>query len=92
MKRIIAMVLGLVSALTVIAQEVKPGKTEVIDLGKDVKLEMVLIPVGKFIMGSPAVTKWIIEQRLHYNGCFAAARGHTAATPVKSNSSALIFW
>ena len=40
----------------------------------------------------PAVTKLIIEQRLHYNGCFAAAGGHTAATPVKSNSSALIFW
>ena len=53
MKRIlgIAMVLGLVSALTVMALEVKPGKVEVIDLGKDVKLEMVLIPAGKFKMG-----------------------------------------
>ncbi len=28
-------------------------KEEVIDLGKDIKLEMVLIPAGKFIMGSP---------------------------------------
>ncbi|MCY2940290.1 MAG: formylglycine-generating enzyme family protein [Planctomycetota bacterium] len=56
MKRIlgIAVVLGLVGALTVMAQEVKPGKTEVIDLGNDVKLEMVLIPAGKFMMGSPA--------------------------------------
>ena len=55
MKRIlgIAMVLGLVSALTVVAQEVKPGKVEVVDLGKDVKLEMVLIPAGKFKMGGP---------------------------------------
>ena len=55
MKRIlgIAVVLGLVGALTVMAQEVKPGKAEVIDLGKDVKLEMVLIPAGKFKMGSP---------------------------------------
>ena len=44
-------VLGLVGALTVVAQEVKPGKAEVIDLGKDVKLEMVLIPAGKFKMG-----------------------------------------
>ena len=43
----------MVGALTVMAQEVKPGKTEVVDLGKDVKLEMVLIPAGKFIMGSP---------------------------------------
>ena len=47
----IAMVLGLVGALAVMAQEVKPGKVEVIDLGNDVKLEMVLIPAGKFKMG-----------------------------------------
>ena len=55
MKRIlgIAMVLGLVGAVTVMAQEVKPVKVEVIDLGKDVKLKMVLIPAGKFKMGSP---------------------------------------
>ena len=53
MKRIlgIAMVLGLVGALTVIAQEVKPVKEEVIDLGEGVKLDMVLIPSGKFMMG-----------------------------------------
>ena len=59
MKRIlcIAMVLGLVGALTVMAQEVKPGKAEVIDLGKDVKLERVLVPAGKFKMGSPASEK-----------------------------------
>jgi len=47
----------MVGALTVMAQEVKPGKTEVVDLGKDVKLEMVLIPAGKFIMGSPPSEK-----------------------------------
>ena len=40
------MMLGLVGALTAMAQEVKPGKTEVIDLGKEVKLEMVLISAG----------------------------------------------
>jgi formylglycine-generating enzyme required for sulfatase activity len=39
------------------AQEIKPGKAEVIDLGKDVKLEMVLIPAGKFKMGSPVSEK-----------------------------------
>ena len=53
MKRIlgIAVVFGFVGALTVMAQEVKPGKVDVIELGKGVKLEMVLIPAGKFMMG-----------------------------------------
>jgi len=59
MKRIlgIAMVLGLAGALSVMAQEVKPGKTGVINLGNDVKLEMLLIPAGKFKMGSPESEK-----------------------------------
>ncbi|MEY4789653.1 MAG: hypothetical protein RLZ61_1871, partial [Planctomycetota bacterium] len=59
MKRIlgIAMVLGLVGALTLMAQEVKPGKAEVVDLGEGVKLEMVLVAAGKFKMGSPASEK-----------------------------------
>ena len=53
MKRIlgITMVLGLVGALTVVAQEVKPGKVDVVDFGEGVKLEMVLVPAGKFKMG-----------------------------------------
>jgi formylglycine-generating enzyme required for sulfatase activity len=53
MKRIlgITMVLVSVSALTVMAMEVKPRKEEVINLGKGVKLDMVLIPSGKFMMG-----------------------------------------
>ena len=45
------MVFGLVGALSLLAQEVKPGKVDVIELGKGVKLEMVLIPAGKFMMG-----------------------------------------
>ena len=59
MKKLLSMVMvfGLVSSLAVMAQEVKPGKVEIIDLGNDVKLEMVLIPAGKFIMGSPASEK-----------------------------------
>ncbi len=91
MKRIlgIAMVLGLVGALTVmigcskakeepatgnllvapfteakakevqkdVAKSLKKEVEEKEDLGKDVKLEMVLIPAGKFVMGSPKKEK-----------------------------------
>jgi formylglycine-generating enzyme required for sulfatase activity len=39
------------------AQEMKLGKIEVINLGENLKLEMVLIPAGKFIMGSPESEK-----------------------------------
>ena len=53
----IAKLLGLMGALSLLAQEVKPGKIEVIDLGKRVKLEMVLIPAGKFMMGSTTKEK-----------------------------------
>ena len=38
-------------------RQVKPGKVDVVDFGKDVKLEMVLIPAGKFKMGSPESEK-----------------------------------
>ena len=47
----IAMVFGLIGALSVMAQEVKPGKVDVVDFGEGVKLEMVLVPAGKFKMG-----------------------------------------
>jgi len=59
MKRIIgiAMVIGLVGALTVTAQEVKPRIVEVINLSKGIKLEMILIPASKFKMGSPLSEK-----------------------------------
>ena len=43
--------LGLMGALTVIAQEVKLGKVEEVDFGEGLKLEMVLVPAGKFKMG-----------------------------------------
>jgi formylglycine-generating enzyme required for sulfatase activity/Flp pilus assembly protein TadD len=47
------MVLGLVCALSVpvMAQEAKAGKVDVVDFGEGVKLEMVLVPAGKFKMG-----------------------------------------
>jgi len=47
----ITIVLGLMGALTVIAQEVKLGKVEEVDFGEGLKLEMVLVPAGKFKMG-----------------------------------------
>ena len=54
MKKIsaIVMMFSLIGLFSVMAQDVKPGKTEVVDLGKGIKLEMVLIPAGKFKMGS----------------------------------------
>ena len=46
------MMFSLMALFSVMAQDIKPGKTEVVDLGKGIKLEMVLIPAGKFKMGS----------------------------------------
>jgi formylglycine-generating enzyme required for sulfatase activity len=51
MKKILGIVLMLSLVCAVMAQEVKPGKTEIIDLGKKVMLEMTLIPAGRFVMG-----------------------------------------
>jgi formylglycine-generating enzyme required for sulfatase activity len=52
MKRIlgIAMVLGLIGVLTVMVGCSKT-KVDVVDFGEGVKLEMVLVPAGKFKMG-----------------------------------------
>ena len=49
------MVLSLVGALSLLAQEVKPGKVDVVDFGEGVKLEMVLVPAGKFLMGGKKI-------------------------------------
>ena len=53
MKRIrdLTILLGLIGALLLLAQEVKPNKVEVIDLGRGVKLEIVLLPARKIVMG-----------------------------------------
>ncbi|MEY4789595.1 MAG: hypothetical protein RLZ61_1813, partial [Planctomycetota bacterium] len=38
------MIFSLMGLLSVMAQEVKPKQTEIVDLGKGIKLEMALIP------------------------------------------------
>jgi hypothetical protein len=52
-------------ASILMAQEVKPGKVEVIDLGKGIKLEMIFIPAGKFKMGSPETEKGDKKMKLN---------------------------
>ena len=42
---------------SMMAQEIKPTNLELIDLGKNVKLEMVLIQPGTFKMGSKKTIK-----------------------------------
>ncbi|MCY2940903.1 MAG: formylglycine-generating enzyme family protein [Planctomycetota bacterium] len=58
MKRLlgITMILGLLATFSGMAQDVQP-KNLAIDLGNKVKLEMVLIPEGPFMMGSAAKDK-----------------------------------
>ena len=46
--------LGLVETLSLMAQEVKPGNLEVDEIAKGIKLELMLIPAGKFNMGFSA--------------------------------------
>ena len=48
---LMAFMASFVASVFVMAQEVKPGKVEVNDLGKGIKLEMVFIPAGKFKIG-----------------------------------------
>ena len=63
---VIVMMFSLMGLLSVFAQEVKPGQTEVVDLGKGVMLEMVLIPAGKFMMGSLETEKNRGEDELQH--------------------------
>ena len=68
MKKIlgVVIVLGLVCALTLTAEEVKPVKVDVVDFGEGVKLEMVLVPAGKFKMGF--TKKEIVELKENLGG------------------------
>jgi len=52
-----------------VAKSLQKEVEEKTDLGKDVKLEMVLIPAGKFVMGSPEseVGRWDNEKRHEVN-------------------------
>ncbi len=54
---LMAIMASFIVSVFVMAQEVKPRKVEVVDLGKGINLEMVFIPAGKFKMGSPETEK-----------------------------------
>ena len=45
-----------------------PSKEEVVDLGKDIKLDLVLIPVGKFMMGDPGADHEVTLTKPFYMG------------------------
>lgn len=63
---VFGMFLFLFNAFLVIAQDEKSITTELIDFGKDVKLEMVLIQPGIFKMGSPKKEKdHRVDERQH---------------------------
>ena len=46
------------------AKRVNLSPTKTLDLGNNIKLELVLIPAGKFIMGTPAPEKPIVGQTM----------------------------
>jgi serine/threonine-protein kinase len=45
-----------------------PSKEEVVDLGKGINLEMVLIPAGKFMMGDPGADHEVTLTKPYYMG------------------------
>ena len=62
----IVMMVSLMGLLSVMAQDVKPVKTETVDLGNGINLEMALIPAGKFMMGSLEIEKKRQEDELQH--------------------------
>ncbi len=60
------MMFSLMGLLSVMAQEVKHKQTEIVDLGKGIKLQMALIPAGKFMMGSPETEKNRAEDEIQH--------------------------
>ena len=58
----------------------EPPKEVTVDLGNGVKLEMVLIPAGEFMMGSPDSDKDAFSGRSRSTGCGSPSRSTWAST------------
>jgi len=89
MKRILGLVLvmGLGGALIVMAQEVKVGQVQIVDLGKGVKLEMVLIPNGKFNIGDARIDLEVTISKPYYMGKYEVTQEQWEAL-IGNNPSA----
>ena len=61
-------------------QTKSPPKELTVDLGKGVKLEMVLIPAGEFMMGSPDSDKDALPERSRSIGFGSPGRSTWAST------------
>jgi len=62
------LVLFFCSNLIIVAQEQKLEKEEVVILGKGVKLELVLIPAGKFVLGNIKIGPEVTITKPFYMG------------------------
>ena len=67
--------------------ESKGGKEEIADLGKGIKLEMVLTPAGKFMVGDSGKGHWIILTKPYYMGKYEVTQEQWEAVMGSNPSS-----